>query len=53
MDFLAAFRRKGWDIVECTTEYVNKRYEEDPWMDLNEVLILYSTHPEFPVGSLM
>ena len=52
---MAAFRRnKGWDIVECTTEYVNKRYEEDPdpLMDLNEVIILYSAHPEFPVGSI-
>lgn len=37
---MAAFRRKGWDIVECTTDYVNKRYEEDPdpLMDLRYLL---------------
>jgi hypothetical protein len=53
---MAAFRRnKGWDIVECTTDYVNKYYEEDPdpLLQLNEVNVFYSTHPDFPVGTII
>jgi hypothetical protein len=52
---IAAFRRnQGWEMVESTTDYVNKYYHEDPdpSMELNEVLILYSEHPDFPIGVL-
>ena len=50
-----AFRRnQGWDIVEYKTNYVNKQYEEDPDpLKEHAVMVLYSEHPEFPVGTII
>jgi hypothetical protein len=48
-EMLAFRRNKGWDMVEYTTDYVNKKYEEDPdpKMKLSEVLVVYSKYPVF------
>jgi hypothetical protein len=48
-EMLAFRRNKGWDMVEYTTDYVNKKYGEDPdpKMKLSEVLVVYSKYPVF------
>ena len=47
-------RNEGWDIVECKTKYVNKQYQEDPDpLKEHAVFILYSEHPEIPVGTIL
>jgi len=50
-----AFRRnQGWEIVECKTNYVNKQYEEDPDpLKEHALMVLYSEHSEFPVGTII